>query len=469
MAFRHRRKRESSYGNFDQNDGKPGVVYILTNEAFIKNYHKIGQTTYSGAHRAFDLNEKAGTGLPKKHVCVFECRTVDCGRAEKLVHERLKNYRQGYQEFFLVDFEIAKAAVIEACQSIDASAHKAAAMAQVQAERENQLFRDAAIRQAQIHEKQLATAKADDLARKAASAQAFADQRKANQARQSSQSQTSSGWGQKLIAPIELFCPACHKELNATASAEEVEKRFRCKNCQTIFTWHRFPSQTDAARFAERDQSRRPFTVDEQAVKGGQQQSAPTQKGTPWIVATLVILAAIGYANLTAHTADRPAPSQIAPSSPQAVSAQKSDVELSQVSAQESFDGAMRDVIKQFPYLATKSGDRAMGLINAERKLMESRGEKPDEALRRAVAVIAPKYAAANHAQIKKKKPAIAVPVAPLALPEPVVYDPPGGTSTRIDSPRPTQKIEPPVFDPGGHQGFPPKCRWLSPSEWSCK
>jgi len=29
--------------------------------------------------------------------------------------------------------------------------------------------------------------------------------------------------------------------------------------------------------------------------------------------------------------------------------------------------------------------------------------------------------------------------------------------------------VEPYVFDKGGHQGYPPKCRWLSQYEWSCK
>jgi len=469
MAFRPHRKRKSSYVNYDQNDGKPGVVYILINEAFQKNYLKIGQTTYSGAHRAFDLNEKAGTGLPKKHVCVFEYRTVDCGRAEKLVHERLKAYRQGYQEFFLVEFEIAKAVIIEICHSIDASAYRAEALAQVDAERERQRLHDAAARQAQIEENQRVAAQADDLARKAASAKAFADQRTANLNRQAGQSQTSSSWGPRSIAPIDLFCPACQKELNATASSDELEKRFRCKNCQTIFTWHRFPKQADATRFAERDQHPRSFTVDEQTVRSGQQQGALPKNNTPWIVAALVIIAVIGYANLAERPADRSAPSTTTHSDPQPAPAQKRDIELTKASTQEAFDSAMRDVIKQYPYLATKSGEHSMSLINAERKLIESHGEKPDEALRRAVAAIASKHATANNEPTTKKRSAKAIPVAAQALPEPVVYDPPGGTSTRTTAPQSVQRIEPPVFDPGGHQGFPPQCRWLSQYEWSCK
>lgn len=468
MAFRPHRKRKSSYDNYDQNDGKPGVVYILINEAFQKNYLKIGQTTYSGAHRAFDLNEKAGTGLPKKHVCVFEYRTVDCGRAEKLVHERLKAYRQGYQEFFLVEFEIAKAVIIEICHSIDANAHRAEALAQVEAERERQRLHDAAAWQAQIEENQRAAAQSDDLARIAASAKAFADQRTANLNRQTGQSQTSSSWGPRSIAPIDLFCPACQKELNATASSDELEKKFRCKNCQTIFTWHRFLKQADATRFAQRDHHPRSFTVDEHFRQDEQRQIAPTSKNTSWIVAALVIIAVIGYANLAERPADRPTPSQAAQSNFQPVPVQQKDIELTRARTQEAFDGAMRDVTKQYPYLATKSGEHALDLINAERKLIESHGEKPDEALRRAVAAIAPKYAPANTELTRKKRSVKAVPVAAQALPETVVYDPPGGTSTRTTTTKPVQRIEPPVFDRGGHQGFPPQCRWLSQYEWSC-
>jgi hypothetical protein len=442
MVFRPHRQRRTRYGNFDQNDGKPGVVYILINEAFQKNYLKIGQSTYSGAHRAFDLNEKAGTGLPKKHVCAFECRTVDCGRAEKLVHERLKTYRQGYQEFFLVEFEIAKAVIVEVCQSIDASARSAEVMAQFEAEREKQRLSDAATPQVQR----------DDIARKAAAAKAFAEQRAANQHRRSGQSQTSSAWGQKLIAPIELFCPNCQKELSATASSEEVEKRFRCKNCQTIFTWHRFPKQTDAPRFQGKDQRPRSFTVDErQVTKDGQKQSASPKKSTPWIVATVVILALIGYANLAEHTVERSPPIDITQSAPRPEPIAKSDIELTSVNTQAALDSEMGEAIKQYPYLATKSGNHAMDLINEERKLIESHGETPADALRRAVAAIAPKYAPTIHAQIKKTSPVKVAPIAPQALDEPIVYDPPGGTSTRVNSPQPTKSNVPPVFDPGGH------------------
>jgi hypothetical protein len=117
MGYRSRNK--SRLGNWDQNDGKPGVVYILRNEAFKENWLKIGQTTKSGAYRASQLNAKASTGIPKHHLCVFELRTADCGRAEKEVHRLLHQYRMGRQEFFTVELEIAKAAIFKVCRELD--------------------------------------------------------------------------------------------------------------------------------------------------------------------------------------------------------------------------------------------------------------------------------------------------------------------------------------------------------------
>ena len=119
MSFRGRHAKRRYGGNFDQNDGKPGVVYILRNEAFKEDWLKIGQTTKSGSLRAAQLNEDASTGIPKHHVCIFECHTVDCGRAEKEVHARLSAFRTGRQEFFTVAHELAKATISEVCQEID--------------------------------------------------------------------------------------------------------------------------------------------------------------------------------------------------------------------------------------------------------------------------------------------------------------------------------------------------------------
>ena len=108
--------------NYDRNDGRPGVVYVLANAAFRDDWCKIGQSTRSGHHRASDLNFEAGTGTPKHFHCVFEVPTKDCGRAEKAVHARLAQYRMGAtgQEYFCVPLETAKAVIVEECERIDA-------------------------------------------------------------------------------------------------------------------------------------------------------------------------------------------------------------------------------------------------------------------------------------------------------------------------------------------------------------
>lgn len=99
---------------YDANDGKPGVVYILRNDALRDDVFKIGQSTRSGKARASELNAEGKTGMPKLYMCVFEVSTDDCGRAEKNVHRRLRNQRMS-KEFFRVELEEAKQIVREEC------------------------------------------------------------------------------------------------------------------------------------------------------------------------------------------------------------------------------------------------------------------------------------------------------------------------------------------------------------------
>ncbi len=69
-------------------------------------------------------------------------------------------------------------------------------------------------------------------------------------------------------------------------------------------------------------------------------------------------------------------------------------------------------------------------------------------------AVSAPAKAARSpkRAVARKTKPA-----APAKAPEPQA-------PSRPAEPEPA----PPVYDPGGHSGFAPKCRWVTPVKWSC-
>ena len=118
--------KKRSGAHYDQNDGVPGVVYILGNKALKFNYQKIGCTRHSGKKRASDLNRDANTGTPAHFFCTFEQKTLDCGRAEKRVHERLASCRRGKkgQEYFELPYKDAKAIIIEECEKVDTSIEK---------------------------------------------------------------------------------------------------------------------------------------------------------------------------------------------------------------------------------------------------------------------------------------------------------------------------------------------------------
>ena len=109
---------------FSQNLGKPGVVYILVNDAFSPDFIKIGCSTRSGHARASDLNADANTGTPGLFRSVFEHRTVDCGLAEKKVFVELHAHRKGKwgQEFFALNADHAKPVITQVCISVDQEA-----------------------------------------------------------------------------------------------------------------------------------------------------------------------------------------------------------------------------------------------------------------------------------------------------------------------------------------------------------
>jgi len=113
-AYTRVRAHNRDVGIYDANDGKPGVVYILANDALRDDVFKIGQSTRSGNARASELNAEGKTGMPKRYRCIFEVSTDDCGRAEKNVHRRLMNRRMS-KEFFRVELEEAKRIVREEC------------------------------------------------------------------------------------------------------------------------------------------------------------------------------------------------------------------------------------------------------------------------------------------------------------------------------------------------------------------
>ena len=126
--------KPQSRDDYRQNHGVPGVVYVLDNPGLKAGYLKIGSSRHSGAVRAEAMNKDANTGTPGLFRCIFECGTLDCGRAEERVHDIFHEKRRGKfgenkhgkwgQEFFEVDLAEAKKTITQICKSIDDSTRK---------------------------------------------------------------------------------------------------------------------------------------------------------------------------------------------------------------------------------------------------------------------------------------------------------------------------------------------------------
>ncbi|MFC7460780.1 GIY-YIG nuclease family protein [Hydrogenophaga defluvii] len=193
MRTYRRKSYQHHGGNYNQNDGVPGVVYILKNDAFKDGWIKIGQSRHSGHKRAADMNKEASTGLPAHHVCIFECRTLDCGNAEKEVFKSLGAYRKGRQEFFEVELELAKKTIIEACERIDRT----------------------------LKEKEKREQERERLS--AESARKAAEQR-----------QNSMAAKQVAVNTVDFTCPTCQTVLSVPIAAANPGQRLRCKQCGAI-------------------------------------------------------------------------------------------------------------------------------------------------------------------------------------------------------------------------------------------
>ncbi|MEY9584279.1 GIY-YIG nuclease family protein [Sinorhizobium fredii] len=83
-----------------------GYIYILFNPAYRANQYKIGMTTRTPEERALEVS--SATGVPQSFEVLFSKRVADCQWAERLVHQRLAEYRSGSdREFFQVSLSIA--------------------------------------------------------------------------------------------------------------------------------------------------------------------------------------------------------------------------------------------------------------------------------------------------------------------------------------------------------------------------
>lgn len=87
-----------------------GSVYIMRNVSFREeNMLKIGRTERSAEKRAKKLYT---TGLPDPFNVLYEEDVPDCVLAEKLIHERLRQYRyKREREFFILPLNEAISAV----------------------------------------------------------------------------------------------------------------------------------------------------------------------------------------------------------------------------------------------------------------------------------------------------------------------------------------------------------------------
>jgi predicted transport protein len=83
-----------------------GYIYILFNRAFQTDHYKIGMTMKTPDVRAMELS--SATGIPRPFDVLYEQRVTDCHRAERLLHQRLDQYRPtSNREFFVLPLKAA--------------------------------------------------------------------------------------------------------------------------------------------------------------------------------------------------------------------------------------------------------------------------------------------------------------------------------------------------------------------------
>jgi hypothetical protein len=90
-----------------------GYVYILLNRAFQNDHYKIGMTTKTPEERAREISN--ATGVPRGFEVLYEQRVVDCQQAERLLHQRLHQYRSASNREF---FQIPLKAAIKALENV---------------------------------------------------------------------------------------------------------------------------------------------------------------------------------------------------------------------------------------------------------------------------------------------------------------------------------------------------------------
>jgi len=94
-----------------------GYIYILINPA-MKDLLKIGKTTRSPEERAVEISQ--GTGIPTPFVVAYEEQVHDCDLAERIIHDRLKEYRYSRdREFFQIPLKDAVRVAREVAEELE--------------------------------------------------------------------------------------------------------------------------------------------------------------------------------------------------------------------------------------------------------------------------------------------------------------------------------------------------------------
>lgn len=100
------------------NSVNSGFIYIMRNASHEKNIFKVGLTRRDCETRAKELS--SATGVPDKYLIVEEFATADCVLAEKLIHERLDDYRlNNKREFFKANYSFIRATINEIVNEIN--------------------------------------------------------------------------------------------------------------------------------------------------------------------------------------------------------------------------------------------------------------------------------------------------------------------------------------------------------------
>jgi len=102
------------------NSDNAGYVYVMRSAAHQKDVFKVGLTKRDAETRSKELSRS--TSSPDHFLVVEEWHVIDCVLAEKLIHEKLQDYRVNpKREYFKARYSVIFAAIDEVISSIENS------------------------------------------------------------------------------------------------------------------------------------------------------------------------------------------------------------------------------------------------------------------------------------------------------------------------------------------------------------